>query len=31
MDMLSKNQHSHRGKAMVLLAAEINKRMGELK
>lgn len=31
MDMLSKNQHSHRGKAMVLLAAEISRRMGKRK
>lgn len=31
MDMLSKNQHSHRGKAMVLLAAEIKRRMGNWK
>jgi len=29
MDMLSKNQYSHRGKAMVLLAAEIKRRMGK--
>lgn len=31
MDMLSKNQHSHRGRAMVLLAAELKRRMGNRK
>lgn len=31
MDMLSKNQRSHRGKAMVLLAEEIKRRMGDRK
>ncbi len=31
MDLASKNQLSHRGKAMVLLAAEIKRRMGKLK
>lgn len=31
MDMLSKNRHSHRGKAMVLLAAEIVRRTRDRK
>lgn len=29
MDMILKNRHSHRGKAMVLLSAEIKRRMGK--